>query len=147
MHKGFNCGYLLAPFTYEKPFVLFLPLIAVIFQMSKFVKTSHMAMLLIANILTCAPLGKYLVDQRVSEYEVWDQERIMYGEANLLSIGTGFWTMLGFTNGFSALKSRIMLKATPGAGILRAGLPIGYILTVYIAYFIYTYINQSSKNN
>ena len=55
--------------------------------------------------------------------------------------------MLGFTNGFSALKSRIMLKAIPGAGILRAGLPVAYILTAYIAYFIYTYIKQTSKNN
>ncbi len=79
MGKDFHCGYLLAPFTYEKPFLIFLPLMAVIFQMSKFVKTSHMALLLIANILTCGPLGKYLVDKRVSEYEVWDQERILYG--------------------------------------------------------------------
>ena len=55
--------------------------------------------------------------------------------------------MLGFTNGFSALKSRIMLKAIPGAGILRAGLSIAYILTAYIAYFVYTYINKTSKNN
>ena len=55
--------------------------------------------------------------------------------------------MLGFTNGFSALKSRIFLKAIPGAGILRAGLPIAYILTAYMAYFVYTYINKSSKNN
>ncbi len=55
--------------------------------------------------------------------------------------------MLGFMNGFTALKSRIMLKAVPGAGILRAGLPIAYILTAYIAYFVYTYINKTSKNN
>jgi hypothetical protein len=55
--------------------------------------------------------------------------------------------MLGFSNGFSALKSRIMLKALPGAGIMRAGLPIAYILSAYIAYFIYTYANQTSKNN
>lgn len=39
MNHGFHCGYLLAPFTYEKPFLMFLPLMAVVFQMSKFVKT------------------------------------------------------------------------------------------------------------
>jgi hypothetical protein len=55
--------------------------------------------------------------------------------------------MLGFTKGFTALKARIMLKAVPGAGILRAGLPIAYILTAYVAYFVYTYMNKSSKNN
>lgn len=65
MSHGFNCGYLLAPFTYEKSFVMFLPLMAVIFQMSKFVKTEYMALLVIANILTCGPLGKYLVEERV----------------------------------------------------------------------------------
>mgnify|MGYP006869358031 CR=1 FL=1 len=62
MSHGFHCGYLLAPFTYEKSFVMFLPLMAVIFQMSKFVKTEYMALLVIANILTCGPLGKYLVE-------------------------------------------------------------------------------------
>jgi hypothetical protein len=55
--------------------------------------------------------------------------------------------MLGFRNGFGALKSRILLKAIPGAGIMRAGLPIAYILTAYMAYFLYTYINKTSKNN
>lgn len=54
---------------------------------------------------------------------------------------------MGFKNGFEALKSRIFLKAIPGAGIMRAGLPIAYILTAYMAYFVYTYINKSSKNN
>lgn len=55
--------------------------------------------------------------------------------------------MLGFKNGFTALKSRIMLKALPGAGILRAGLPIAYILSIYLAYFLYTFNNKTSKNN
>lgn len=68
MAKGFNCGYLLAPFTYEKPFVMFLPLMAVVWQMSKFVKPEYMALLVLANILTCGPIGKYLVEERVKEY-------------------------------------------------------------------------------
>ena len=55
--------------------------------------------------------------------------------------------MLGFMNGFTGLKSRILLKAVPGAGIMRAGLPIAYILSVYIAYFAYSYFNKSSKNS
>jgi hypothetical protein len=68
MSKGFNCGYLLAPFTYEKPFVMFLPLMAVVWQMSKFVKPEYMALLVLANILTCGPIGKYLVEERVKKY-------------------------------------------------------------------------------
>jgi hypothetical protein len=55
--------------------------------------------------------------------------------------------MLGLKNGFTSLKSRIMLKAIPGIGIMRAGLPIAFILTAYMAYFCYTYYNKSSKNN
>jgi hypothetical protein len=62
MNKGYNAGYLLAPFTYEKPFLLFLPLMAVVYQMSKFVKPLKMGILLVTNILSCGWLAKYLVD-------------------------------------------------------------------------------------
>lgn len=34
---------------------------------------------MLANGLINGALGKYLVDERVKEYEVWDQERISYG--------------------------------------------------------------------
>jgi hypothetical protein len=31
------------------------------------------------NMLICGVAGHYLVNERVKKYEVWDQERIVYG--------------------------------------------------------------------
>ena len=65
MNKGYNAGYFLAAFTYEKPFLLFLPLMGVVYQMSKFIKAQHMLLLVLGNIFTAGVLGKYLVNERV----------------------------------------------------------------------------------
>ena len=62
MNNGYNAGYILAPFTYEKPFVMFLPLMAVIYQMSKFITPAKITSLIAINIISGSLLAKYLVD-------------------------------------------------------------------------------------
>ena len=84
-----------------------------------------------ANGVINGLVGKYLVDKRVKEYEVWDQERIMYGEGTYLSLAYILWGALGFNEGFTSLKSRIFLKSVPGLGIIRGGIPLGYICVFY----------------
>jgi len=55
------------------------------------------------------------------------------------------WGALGPLNGFTALKSRVMLKSVPGLGITRAGIPIGYICLFYI--LLEGYLWQKGKKN
>jgi hypothetical protein len=76
---------------------------------------------------------------------VWDQERICYGEGTLLSLANMLWGALGFSGGFTALKSRILLKSVPGLGITRAGLPLGYICLFYI--ILEGYLHFKGKKN
>lgn len=64
---------------FENPFYYYLPLLVVVNQLSKFVSNRWIIGLMLANGLINGALGKYLVDERVKEYEVWDQERISYG--------------------------------------------------------------------
>ena len=42
------------------------------------------------------------------------------------------WSALGLKNGFTSLKSRLFLRAIPGLGIIRAGLPLGYLCLFYL---------------
>jgi hypothetical protein len=93
-------------------------------------------------MISCGIAGHHIVYERVKQYEVWDQERIVYGEGNFLSLGVGFWAMLGFKGGFVGLKSRILLKSIPGMGIIRGGIPIGYIISGYLALMLYYHLKQ-----
>lgn len=104
----------------------------VINQMSKFISNRWVIALLATNTAINSFVGKQLVDQRVKEYEVWGQERISYGEGTLIALSNMLWGALGPLNGFTSLKSRIMLKSVPGLGITRAGIPIGYLCLFYI---------------
>ena len=99
--------------------------------MSKFISNRWVLALLTTNTLVSGIIGKYLVEERVKEYEVWDQERISYGDGTLLALSTMLWGSLGPVGGFNALKARVMLKSVPGLGITRAGIPIGYICLFY----------------
>lgn len=63
---------------------------------------------------------------------MWDQERVTYGEGTVMSLAMILWGALGPVGGFTALKSRIFLKSVPGLGIIRAGIPIGYICLFYM---------------
>ena len=92
-------------------------------------------------------LGKYLVEERVKEYEVWDQERISYGDGTLLALSTMLWGALGPIGGFNALKSKVMLKSVPGLGITRAGIPIGYICLFYMFLEGYLWMQKGKKNS
>jgi len=58
---------------FENPFYYYLPLLVVVNQLSKFVSNRWIIGLMMANGLINGVLGKYLVDERVKEYEVWDQ--------------------------------------------------------------------------
>jgi len=49
-----------------------------------------------------------------------------------MSLAMILWGALGPVGGFTALKSRIFLKSVPGLGIIRAGIPIGYICLFYM---------------
>ena len=63
----------------SKPFFIYAPLLAVLYQMSRFVPLSYLSILAVSNVAVNSILGKYLVDKRLSKYEVWNQERVMYG--------------------------------------------------------------------
>lgn len=58
-----------------------------------------------------------------------------------------FWTTLGPLGGFSALKSRVMLKSVPGLGITRAGIPISYICLFYMLLESYLWWRGDKKNS
>lgn len=57
-----------------------------------------------------------------------------------------FWAYIGFTDAFGHLKSRIFLKTLKGKGIVRSGLPFGYLCVVYslLEFFFYA---KGSKNS
>ena len=125
-------GFVLGPFMHELPFYYYAPLLLVVNQMSKFISNRWVLGMLLSNAVVSGLLGKYLVDERVKEYEVWDQERISYGDGTLLALSTMLWGALGPVGGFNAIKSRIMLKSVPGLGITRAGIPMGYFCLFYM---------------
>lgn len=131
---------------YEYPFYFYVPLLFVINQMSKFISNRWVLGFLACNAVVSGAIGKYLVDERVKEYEVWDQERISYGDGTLLGLSSMFWGALGPTGAFGALKSRIMLKSIPGLGITRAGLPMGYICLFYMMLEGYLRLGMEKKN-
>ena len=117
---------------HELPFYYYAPLLLVVNQMSKFISNRWVLGMLLSNAVVSGLLGKYLVDERVKEYEVWDQERISYGDGTLLALSTMLWGALGPVGGFNAIKSRILLKSVPGLGITRAGIPMGYFCLFYM---------------
>jgi hypothetical protein len=49
----------------------------------------------------------------------------------MLSVLFAFWSYIGFKEAFTHLKSKIFLKALPGKGVIRKGLPFGYICIFY----------------
>jgi hypothetical protein len=130
-------GFLLAPFMYELPFYIYTPLLLVVNQMSKFISNRWVLGLMATNAVVSGLIGKQLVDERVKDYEVWDQERISYGDGTLMALSTMLWGALGPMGGFTALKSRIMLESVPGLGITRAGIPLGYICLFYFLFELY----------
>ena len=64
----------------------------------------------------------------------------------MLSLLFSFWAMLGLKDGFTHLKSRIFLKTLPGLGVIRAGIPIGYLGVAYAILEGYLYYN-GAKNS
>lgn len=72
-------GFAFAGLMFEKPFYYYLPLLVVVDQLSRFVSNRWVIGIMATNAVINGCLGKQLVDQRVKEYEVWDQERICYG--------------------------------------------------------------------
>ena len=48
-------------------------------QLSRFVSNRWIVGLMVVNAVINGLIGKHLVDERVKQYEVWDQERISYG--------------------------------------------------------------------
>lgn len=124
-------GYCFAGLNYERPFYLYIPLMFCMQHISRFVNLKSMGALLLINCVVGGGLGQWLVNQRVSKYEVWENERICFGEGNMLSVLFCFWTMLGLQEGFTHLKSKVFLKTVPGLGIIRAGVPIGMIAVAY----------------
>ena len=48
-------------------------------QLSRFVSNRWIVGLMVANAAINGLIGKRLVEERVEQYEVWDQERISYG--------------------------------------------------------------------
>lgn len=57
-----------------------------------------------------------------------------YGEGTVLSLAMMLWGALGFTGGFTALKAKLFLKSVPGLGIIRHGIPIGYVCLFYLLF-------------
>lgn len=49
-----------------------------------------------------------------------------------MSLANCLWGALGIPGGFTAIKSKVFLKSVPGLGIIRAGIPIGYICLFYM---------------
>lgn len=72
-------GYLFSILNYEKPFYLYLPLLVGVYQLSRFISTGQFAVLVLVNCIIGDVLGQYLVNQRVSKYEIWENERISFG--------------------------------------------------------------------
>ncbi len=140
-------GFLFSAFMFETPFYFYLPLLAVVNQLSKFVSNRWVLGLMAVNAVGCGLLGKKLVDERVEEYEVWDQERICYGEGTFIALGNCLWGALGLQGGFTALKSRLFLKSVPGLGITRAGLPLGYLCLFYLMLEAYLRVREGKKNS
>jgi Flp pilus assembly protein protease CpaA len=64
---------------FEKPFYFYLPLLVVVDQLSRFVSNRWVVGLMVVNAVINGFIGKHLVEERVKQYEVWDQERISYG--------------------------------------------------------------------
>jgi hypothetical protein len=140
-------GFAFAGFMFEKPFYYYMPLLVVVNQLSKFVSNRWVLGLMLANGAVNGWLGKHLVDERVQEYEVWDQERICYGEGTLISLANCLWGALGLKGGFTALKSKLFLKSVPGLGIIRAGSPLGYICLFYMLLEGYLRMREQKKNS
>lgn len=88
---------------------------------------------MLVNCVVGDAVGWFLVKRRVKEYEVWENERVRFGEGNALSILFTFWSYIGWKEAFTHLKSRIFLKASPGIGVIRWGLPFGYLCILYLA--------------
>ena len=57
------------------------------------------------------------------------------------------WGALGPLGGFTALKSRIMLKSVPGLGITRGGIPMGYFCLFYMLVETYLWLQNEKKNS
>jgi hypothetical protein len=140
-------GFAFAGLMFEKPFYHYLPLLLVVDQLSRFVTNPWILGLIATNAVVNGYLGKKLVDQRVQEYEVWDQERICYGEGTLISLANCLWGALGLRGGFTALKSKLFLKSVPGLGITRAGLPLGYLCLFYLMLEGYLRVREQKKNS
>ena len=68
-------GYFGAALMYGtgKHFLLYAPLLTVVYQLTRFVKLSHLSILILWNIASSGLIGKYMVDSRLSQYEVWNQ--------------------------------------------------------------------------
>lgn len=132
---------------YEIPFFVYSPLLLIINQMSKFISNKWVLGLVVSNTIISGVIGKLLVDERVKEYEVWDQERISFGEGTLMALSSMLWGALGPLGGFTALKSRIMLQSVPGLGITRAGVPLGYIILFYVLFELYARKEKGKKNS
>lgn len=57
---------------YEKPFYLYAPLVLGLYQLSRFVTLARMVPLVLSNFVVGSVYGQYLVNKRVSKYEVWE---------------------------------------------------------------------------
>jgi hypothetical protein len=139
-------GYIFAGFNYQKPFYLYLPMLLGVYQLSRFIPLPHMAALLAINCAVGDALSQSLVNKRVSKYEVWQNERISFGEGNTLSVLFAFWSYIGFKDAFTHLKSRIFLKTLRGKGIVRRGLPFGYLCIFYALLELFFYRNGSTNS-
>lgn len=62
---------------------------------------------------------------------MWENYSICFGEGNLLSFLFSFWSYIGFNEAFTHLKSKLFLKAVRGKGIVRKGIPFGYMCLIY----------------
>jgi hypothetical protein len=140
-------SYLLAGFMHELPFLLHAPLLLAVHQMTRFISNRWVLALLATNALASALAGQVLVQRRVQEYEVWDQERISYGDGTLLALATMLWGALGPVGGFTALKSRVLLRSVAGLGVTRAGIPIAYICLFYLLLEGYLWSQQGKKSS
>lgn len=49
-----------------------------------------------------------------------------------MSILIAFCTALGPINSFTHLKSKIGLQTIPGLGVVRRGLPVGFLTVIYL---------------
>jgi hypothetical protein len=68
---SYPSGYILSGFNYEKQFYLYIPVLLGIHQLTKFITLRAMGIIILANCIVGNILGQYLVNKRVSEYEVW----------------------------------------------------------------------------